>query len=98
MASASLTSPAFTALSSAKSSSSWTCVTRTSCKKYREKAVAWSATSTNPLQYRVRVHLEHPGDRADAQALRQRAHRPHQLLGRHALAMQGRAMVLLEVA
>jgi len=41
MASASLTSPAFTALSSAKSSSSWTCVTRTSCKKYRAKAVVW---------------------------------------------------------
>src|SRR5215471_16877793 len=47
MASASLTSPACTALSSAKSSSSWTCVTCTSCKKYRAKAVAWSATSTN---------------------------------------------------
>src|SRR6266705_2756040 len=47
MASASLTSPACTALSSAKSSASWTCVTRTSCKKYWEKAVAWSATSTN---------------------------------------------------
>src|SRR2546426_2675561 len=47
MASTSLTAPAFTALSSAKSSSSWTCATRTSCKKYREKAMAWSATSTN---------------------------------------------------
>ena len=47
IASASLTSPALTALSSAKSSSSWTCVTRTSCKKYWEKAAAWSATSTN---------------------------------------------------
>src|SRR6266571_1096714 len=47
MASASLTSPACTALSSAKSSSSWTCVTRTACKKYWEKVAAWSATSTN---------------------------------------------------
>src|SRR5947207_2716237 len=39
--------PACNALSSAKSSSNWTCVTRTSCKKYWEKAAAWSATSTN---------------------------------------------------
>jgi len=27
-----------------------------------------------PLQHGVRVDLEHPGDGADAQALRQRAH------------------------
>src|SRR6266851_8358947 len=40
MASASLTAPVFTALSSAKSSSSWTCVTRTSWRKYCEKAAA----------------------------------------------------------
>src|SRR2546425_3890589 len=45
-ASASLTSPSFTALSSAKSSSSWTWVTRTSYRKEREKAAACSATST----------------------------------------------------
>src|SRR5262249_5426081 len=38
------------------------------------------------------------GHSPDAQAFRQHAHRPHQLLGRHALAMQGRAMGLLEVA
>src|SRR5712691_7696265 len=47
MASASLTSPVLTALSKAKSSSSCTCVTRTSCKKYCEKAAACSATSTS---------------------------------------------------
>src|SRR4029450_3259406 len=46
-ASASLTSPVLTARSRAKSSSSCTCVTRTSCKKYYEKAMAWSATSTS---------------------------------------------------
>src|SRR5712691_6349353 len=51
-----------------------------------------------PGQDGIRVHLEHPGDSADAQALSQRAHRPHQPLGRHALAMQWRAMGLLEVA
>src|SRR6266850_4699191 len=51
-----------------------------------------------PLHHRVRVHLEHPGDSTDAQALRQCAHRPHQLLGRHALPMQRGAMGLLEVA
>src|SRR6266478_1121067 len=37
MASSSLTAPACTALSRVKRSSSWTCVTRTSCKKYCEK-------------------------------------------------------------
>jgi hypothetical protein len=47
IASASLTSPAFTALSRAKSSSRCTCVTRTSWRKYWEKAWRWSATSTN---------------------------------------------------
>src|SRR2546427_1252286 len=47
MASASLTSPVFTALSRAKSSSSCTCVTRTSWRKYCEKAAACSATSTS---------------------------------------------------
>src|SRR5499433_2380979 len=46
-ASASLTSPVLTALRRAKSSSSCTCVTCTSCKKYCEKAMAWSATSTS---------------------------------------------------
>src|SRR4030095_4883953 len=46
-ASASLTSPVLTALRRAKSSSSCTCVTCTSCKKYWEKAVACSATSTS---------------------------------------------------
>src|SRR5213593_2790901 len=46
-ASAALTSPVLTALSRAKSSSSCTCVTRTSWRKYREKAAACSATSTS---------------------------------------------------
>jgi hypothetical protein len=45
-----------------------------------------------PLQPRVGVDLEHPGHSADAQAFRQRAHRPHQLLGCHARAMQRGAM------
>src|SRR6266446_8570257 len=47
IASASLTSPVLTALSRAKSASSRTCVTRTSWRKYCEKATAWSATSTS---------------------------------------------------
>src|SRR5215510_1703016 len=47
VATASLTSPVFTALRRAKSSSSCTWVTRTSCSKYCEKAAACSATSTN---------------------------------------------------
>src|SRR5215475_5363181 len=46
-ASSSLTSPAVPALCRVKSSSSCTCVPCTSWRKYREKAVAWSATSTN---------------------------------------------------
>src|SRR5437016_4671144 len=46
-ASAALTSPVLTARRRAKSSSSCTCVTCTSCKKYWEKAVACSATSTS---------------------------------------------------
>ena len=47
MASAALTSPVLTALSRAKSSSSWTCWTRTSCRTYQEKACSCSAASTN---------------------------------------------------
>ena len=50
-----------------------------------------------PLQHRVRVHLEHPGDRADAQAFHQRAHRPYQQVGRDALAMKQRAMGFLKI-
>src|SRR5438128_2306029 len=52
----------------------------------------------HPCQDRVRIDLKHAGHGTDAQALRQRAHRPHQLLGPHALAMQRRAMGLLEGA
>src|SRR5256712_9138514 len=51
-----------------------------------------------PCQHGVGIALEHPGDGADAQAFRQRAHRPHQLLGRDAFAMERRAVGLLEIA
>jgi hypothetical protein len=51
-----------------------------------------------PLQHGVRVDLEHPGDGADAQAFRQCAYGPHQSLGHHTLAMQRRAVGLLEIA
>src|SRR5207245_7444034 len=51
-----------------------------------------------PLQHRVGVDLKHPGHGTDAQALRQRAHRPHQLVGRHTRAMQRGAVGLLEIA
>ena len=51
-----------------------------------------------PGEDRVGIDLKHPGDGTDAQALRQRAHGPHQPLGCHALAMQRRAVGLLEIA
>src|SRR5215510_15816029 len=51
----------------------------------------------SPSQHGVGIDLEYPGHGTDAQPLRQRAHRPYQLLGRHALAMQRGAMGLLEV-
>ena len=34
-----------------------------------------------PLQHRVRVHLEHPRHRTDTQAFSERAHRPYQQVG-----------------
>ena len=46
-----------------------------------------------PGENRVGIDLKHAGHGTDAQAFRQRAHRPHELLGRHALAMQRGAMV-----
>jgi hypothetical protein len=51
-----------------------------------------------PLQHRVGIDLEHPGDSADAQAFRQRAHRPYQQVGCDAFAMERRAVGLLEIA
>src|SRR5882672_11554382 len=51
-----------------------------------------------PCKHGVGIDLEHPGDGADAQTFRQRAHRPHQLLGRDAFAMERRAVGLLEIA
>ena len=46
-----------------------------------------------PGEDRVGIDLKHAGHGPDAQA-----HRPHQLLGRHALAMQRGAMGLVEIA
>src|SRR5437879_11482814 len=51
-----------------------------------------------PLQHGIGIDLKHPRHRADAQAFSQCAHRPYQLLGRHALTMQGRTVGLLEIA
>src|SRR6516225_7545439 len=51
-----------------------------------------------PGQDRIGIDLEHPGHGTNAQALSQRAHRPHQHVERDALAMQRRAMGLLKVA
>src|SRR5882724_4577439 len=51
-----------------------------------------------PGQYRVGIDFEHAGDGTNAQPFRQGAHRPHQPLGHHTLAMQRRAVGLLEVA
>ena len=51
-----------------------------------------------PRQNGIGIALEAPGAGADAQAFRQRVHRPPQLLGRAALAMERRAVGLLEIA
>jgi hypothetical protein len=51
-----------------------------------------------PRQDGIGIDLKHPGHGTHAQAFRQRAPRPHELLGRHALAMQRGAMGLLEGA
>src|SRR5713101_7270590 len=51
-----------------------------------------------PRQDGSGIDLEDPGDGADAQAFRPHAHRPHQLLGRDAFAMERRAVGLLERA
>src|SRR5215468_5158441 len=50
-----------------------------------------------PLQHRVGLDLKHAGDRADAQAFRQRTHRPYQQVGRDALTMKQRAMGFLKI-
>src|SRR6266568_1357043 len=51
-----------------------------------------------PLQYRVGVDLEHPGDGTNAQPFRQCAHGPHQSLSRPTLAMHRRPVGFEEVA
>src|SRR5215831_13991419 len=48
-----------------------------------------------PVQHRVRVHLEYPGDRTNAQPFGQG---PHHQLGGDARAMQGRAMGFEKIA
>src|SRR5262249_4245791 len=44
------------------------------------------------------IDLKHAGHGTEAQALGQRAHRPHQLVGCHTLAMQRGAVGLLAIA
>jgi hypothetical protein len=51
-----------------------------------------------PRQHGVRINLEHPRYRADTQAFSQRGHHAHEPLGRHAPAMQGRAMGFEKIA
>ena len=48
-----------------------------------------------PWQHGSGIDLKHAGHGTDAQTLRQRAHRPHQLLGRDARAMQRGAVGIL---
>src|SRR5712691_6961353 len=48
-----------------------------------------------PGQDGIRVHLEYPGDGADAQPFGQGAHGPHQHVERDTLAMQRRAVGFL---
>ena len=51
-----------------------------------------------PRQDGIGVDLEHAGHGTDAQTLRQRAHRPHQQVGRDAFAMQRGTMSFENVA
>ena len=51
-----------------------------------------------PGQDGTRVHLKHPSHRADAQPFGQGAHGPYQHVERDTLAMQRRAVGLLEIA
>src|SRR5216684_6983356 len=51
-----------------------------------------------PGQDGIRVHLEYPGDGADAQPFGQGAHGPHQHVEHDTLAMQWRAVGFLEIA
>src|SRR5262249_45820617 len=51
-----------------------------------------------PRQDGIGVNFKHPGHGTDAEPFRQCAHRPHQQIGWHTLAMQRRAMGLLEIA
>jgi hypothetical protein len=51
-----------------------------------------------PRQDGIGIDLKDAGYGTNAQALSQRAHRPHQKVDRHTLAMQRGAMGLLEIA
>src|SRR5262249_34473763 len=90
------TAPAFTALSTAKSSSNCTCVPCTSWRKYREKTVAWSATSINPCSTvfgataKTRATARIPSPSATAVTALQ-------YLGRGPLALPGRTLGLQKV-
>src|SRR5215813_12439878 len=51
-----------------------------------------------PLQHGIGVDLEHPGHGADAQTFGQRSHGAHQFVDGDVLAVQRRAMELMEIA
>ena len=51
-----------------------------------------------PGEHRIRVHREHAGGRANAQAFRPCTHGPYEHVGRYPLAMQRGTMRLLEIA
>src|SRR5262249_30525515 len=50
-----------------------------------------------PRTHRVRGHLEHAGDRTNAQPCRQRTNRPDEPIGWHPLPVQRRAMRLKKI-
>ena len=98
MASASLTAPSLTALSRANSSSSWTCLTRTSCRACRENAWSCSAASTSHCQDCIGIDLEHPRGAPDTQARGQAHDDAHDERNGGVLAIKERAESLEKVA
>ena len=63
-----------------------------SYRKYAEKALSCSAASTNQLEHRIGIDLEHPCRASDAQAFGRQAMTRTISSGRGALAMEDRAV------
>jgi len=98
MASVSLISPPFTALSRAKSSVELHLCDADIMQEVLGEAFEMVRGFDQPLEHRVGVDLEHSGDRPNPQAFRQCTDRPHKPIGRHTLAMKDGAMGLQKVS